>query len=178
MVASLFGCALIIAAGLLAGSSGRQQPKVTAIDEELSDAELFHRLRQFHGHIGPYAVLGYRLGRWLLDKLGCGKYFGAYITVTGPGITPYTCLLDGLQLSTGHTLGKRNLTLNVIADRGKEPLFQIEAVAEAGGKVLCLNVPLAVTELFAEWMSQELTEEQILHQTLSWPQEELWQEVS
>jgi len=177
MVASLLGGVLIITAVLLAGSRGRQQPKVTATAEELSGAELFHRLRQFHGHLGPYAVLGYRLGGWLLHRLGCSKYFGAHITVTGPGVTPYTCLLDGLQLSTGHTLGKRNLTLDIVADQDEDTLFQIEAIADTGGKVLRLKVPQTVTELFAEWMSQELTEEEIFDRTLSWPQEELWQEV-
>jgi len=177
MAVSLLGCALIIAAVLLAGSSGQQQPRVTAIAEELADDELFHRLRQFHGHLGPYAVLGYRLGSWLLHRLGCGKYFGAHITVTGAGTTPYTCLLDGLQVSTGHTLGKRNLTLNIAADCGGDTLFQIEAIAEADGELLRVEVPLTVTELFAEWMDQELTEEEIFDRTLSWPQEELWQEV-
>ena len=177
MAPSLLAYALITGAALACSNSSRQQPKVTAVDEELSDAELFHRLRQFHGHIGPYAILGYRLGCWLLRRLGCGKYFGAHITVTGPEVTPYTCLLDGLQVSTGHTLGKRNLTLKAAAGRGGDSLFQIEAIAEENGEVVRVSVPLTVAELFAEWMSQDLTEEQIFDRTLSWPPEELWQEV-
>ncbi len=177
MAVSLLGCVLIITAALAGGNSGRQQPKVTAVAEELSGTELLHRLRQFHGHIGPYAILGYRLGGWLLRRLGCGKYFGAQITVAGPDVTPYTCLLDGLQVATGHTLGKRNLTLKAAADRGGDSLFQIEAIAAEDGEVVRVNVPLTVAELFAEWMSQDLTEEQIFDQTLSWPSEELWQEV-
>ncbi len=157
--------------------SGTKHPHVTAVDEDLSPAETLHRLRQFHGHIGPYAILGYRLGGWLLRRLGCGKYFGAHLTVAGPDSTPYTCLLDGLQMSTGHTLGKGNLTLKAAADRAEDTLFQIEATVEQTGEVVRVNVPLTVAELFAEWMSQGLTEEQIFDRTLSWPQEELWQEV-
>ena len=176
MVLSLLAYALITGVALACSNSGRQQPKVTAIEEELSDAELFHRLRQFHGHIGPYAVLGYRLGCWLLEQIRCGKYFGAHIAVTGPGVTPYTCLLDGLQVSTGHTLGKRNLTLKATAGRAEDTLFQIEAIPEQGEESVRVKVPLTVAELFSEWMDQELTEEQIFDRTLSWPQEELWQE--
>ena len=174
---SLLVCALIITAALASGNTGRQQPKVTAVAEELSGTELFHRLRQFHGHIGPYAILCYRLGGWLLRRLGCGKYFGAQITVAGPDVTPYTCLLDGLQISTGHTLGKGNLTLKAVADSGEDTLFQIEAIAKEDGEVVRANVPLTVAALFAEWMAQELTEEQIFDRTLYWPQKELWQEV-
>lgn len=178
MAPSLLAYALITGAALACSNSSRQQPKVTAVDEELSDAELFHRLRQFHGHIGPYAVLGYRLGGWLLRRLGCGKYFGAHLTVAGPGTTPYTCLLDGLQVATGYTLGKGNLTLKAAADRAEDSLFQIEAIAEEDGEVVRVNVRSTIAELFAEWISQELTEEQIFDQTLSWPQKELWQEGS
>ncbi len=157
--------------------SEKKDPQVTAVDEDLSPAELFHRLRQFHGHIGPYAILGYRLGGWLLEQIRCDKYFGAHIAVTGPDATPYTCLLDGLQMSTGYTLGKGNLVLKAAADRAEDTLFQIEAIAEPGGEVMRVKVPLTVAELFAEWMSQDLTEEQTFDRTLSWPQEELWQEV-
>lgn len=179
MVINWLACAVtIVAAWACDCCSQQQHPRVTAVQEDLSNIELFHRLRQFHGHIGPYAVLGYRLGCWLLEQLRCGTYFGAQITVAGPDVTPYTCLLDGLQVSTGHTLGKRNLTLKATADHAEDTLFQIEAIPEQGGGVVRVKVPLTVAELFSEWMKQELTEAQIFDRTLSWPQEELWQEVS
>lgn len=157
--------------------SGQRHPSVTAVDEDLSNTELFHRLRQFHGHIGPYAVLGYRLGCWLLERLGCGKYFGAHITVTGPGVTPYTCLLDGLQLSTGHTLGKRNLELFTNAQRAADSIFEIEITPDAGGVPVRLKVPASVGALLSEWMGQGLSEEEIFDKTLSWQQENLWHEL-
>lgn len=156
----------------------RRHPDVTAVDEDISETELFHRLRQFHGHIGPYAVLGYRLGCWLLERLECGKYFGAHITVTGPSVTPFTCLLDGLQVSTGHTLGKGNLELLTSASRASDSLFEIEATPDNGSRPVRIRVPASVADLFSQWMAKNLSEEEIFHKTLSWPQEELWQEVS
>ncbi len=178
MVIGLLSYALLAVLALACDCcSGQRHPSVTAVDEDLSNTELFHRLRQFHGHIGPYAVLGYRLGCWLLERLGCGKYFGAHITVAGPAVTPYTCLLDGLQMSTGHTLGKRNLELRTNAQRGAESLFQIEATPDAGGVPVRLNIPTSVAHLFSDWMAQGLSEEEIFDQTLSCPQKDLWHEL-
>ena len=178
MVIGLLSYALLGVLALACDCCGQQQhPSVTAVDEDLPNAELFHRLRQFHGHIGPYAVLGYRLGCWLLERLDCGKYFGAHITGAGPAVTPYTCVLDGLQFSTGHTLGKRNLELLTNTQRGAESLFEIEATPDAGGLPVRLEVPVSVAALFSEWMEQRLSEEEIFEQTLSWPQKDLWHEL-
>ena len=73
--------------------SGEKHPQVTAVDEDLSPAETLHRLRQFHGHIGPYAILGYRLGGWLLRRLGCGKYFGVRLAARSLGEGPAISIL-------------------------------------------------------------------------------------
>ena len=63
----------------------------------------------FHGHLGPYLVLGLKAGELILKKLGAKKYFGLYVKVYGATLTPKSCLVDGLQLSTGATYGKGNI---------------------------------------------------------------------
>jgi formylmethanofuran dehydrogenase subunit E len=63
----------------------------------------------FHGHLGPWLVLGILAGGLALDKLGCGKYFGVKVRVWGAVRRPKSCLIDGLQLSTGATYGKGNI---------------------------------------------------------------------
>lgn len=154
--------------------SGKKHPQVTAVDEDLSPAETLHRLRQFHGHIGPYAVLGYRLGLWILARLGCGKYFGASVTARGPRITPFTCMLDGIQMATGYTLGKGNLKLE---GGTADALFDIEVVTE-DGRCLSIQVPGEVENTFAPWMAQELTEQQIFDKVMAEPSSNLWTEKS
>ncbi len=149
-------------------------PQVTAIEEELSRQEIVHRLRQFHGHLGPYAVLGYRLGLWMLERLGCGKYFGATVTVRGPAQTPFSCMLDGLQMATGYTLGKGNLKL-IAGGAGAGALFGIEVVTQMG-QYLKLEVPVPVVEMFADWMGQELTEAEIFDKVMAAPAAHLWHE--
>jgi len=65
---------------------------------------------EFHGHLGPYLVLGLKAG------LFANQIFGrepmrteAFIqTKTTP---PQSCFADGVQFSTGCTLGKGNISL-------------------------------------------------------------------
>lgn len=64
---------------------------------------------KFHGHQGPYLVLGILAGEIALKKLRCKKYFGLEVKVWGATKKPKSCLIDGLQLSTGATYGKGNI---------------------------------------------------------------------
>lgn len=64
---------------------------------------------KFHGHLGPYLVLGLLAGELALKKLGAKKYFGLEVRVWGAQKKPRSCLVDGLQLSTGATYGKGNI---------------------------------------------------------------------
>lgn len=65
---------------------------------------------RFHGHLGPYLVLGILAGELALKKLKVKKYFGLNVKVWGAADKPKSCLVDGLQLSTGATYGKGNIS--------------------------------------------------------------------
>jgi len=65
---------------------------------------------QFHGHLGPWAIAGLRAGLCARGAVKADGYFDVDVTVEGPFVKPpHSCFLDGLQVSTGATLGKRNL---------------------------------------------------------------------
>jgi formylmethanofuran dehydrogenase subunit E len=64
---------------------------------------------KFHGHLGPYLVLGILAGEEAIKKLKAKKYFGLEVKVWGANKKPKSCLIDGLQLSTGATYGKGNI---------------------------------------------------------------------
>jgi len=65
---------------------------------------------QFHGHLGPWATAGTRLGMAGRNAVGARGYFDVRVTCEGPfQKPPKSCLLDGVQVATGATLGKRNL---------------------------------------------------------------------
>lgn len=63
----------------------------------------------FHGHTGPFLVIGYRLGEYAVKQLSPIDEFDLVTTVYIPLKTPFSCILDGLQCSTKCTLGKWNI---------------------------------------------------------------------
>ena len=65
---------------------------------------------QFHGHLGPMMVFGARMGMAALRAVDAKGHFDVEIKCEGPmAKPPASCFLDGLQISTGATMGKRNL---------------------------------------------------------------------
>lgn len=65
---------------------------------------------QFHGHLGPWATAGLRAGMAGRRAVEADGYFDVLVVAVGPFVKPpQSCFLDGLQVSTGATLGKRNL---------------------------------------------------------------------
>jgi formylmethanofuran dehydrogenase subunit E len=82
----------------------QSKEKVEQSEEFLLDAV------EFHGHLGPYLVLGLRAGLYANQVLGkTPMETEAFIkTKTTP---PESCFADGVQLSTGCTFGKRNISL-------------------------------------------------------------------
>ena len=63
----------------------------------------------FHGHLGPYLVLGLLMGDYALTRLKAQPHFGLKVMAWGAKDKPRSCLIDGLQLSTGCTYGKGNI---------------------------------------------------------------------
>jgi len=66
-------------------------------------------LKAFHGHLGPYVVLGYRASKLALSRLHHEGHFGIFADVYSSLKPPRSCFIDGIQLGSGCTLGKRNI---------------------------------------------------------------------
>ena len=73
-------------------------------------------LKAFHGHLGPWVLAGMRMGRYALQRLQADPHFGIETDVWCPGAPPPSCMLDGIQFSTGCTLGKQNIRHHVTSD--------------------------------------------------------------
>jgi formylmethanofuran dehydrogenase subunit E len=84
--------------------------KYTGIEKEYSIEDL----AAFHGHLGPYIVLGYRIGRYVKQNF-CRDPFQMKAAVFCKGVPPQSCLADGIQIGSGCTLGKRNIDI-VVSD--------------------------------------------------------------
>ncbi len=79
--------------------------------KKLSDAETLIFLDRFHGHIGPYVVLGYRAGLVANRELGEDPFCKRARTFTGLE-PPVSCFTDGVQFGSCCTLGKGNITVS------------------------------------------------------------------
>ncbi|MFQ6132635.1 MAG: formylmethanofuran dehydrogenase subunit E family protein [Armatimonadota bacterium] len=110
-------------------------------------------LRQFHGHLGPFVVAGYVAGALALEELGARRYFGMKVELHCPPQPPPSCLADGIQFSTGCTLGKRNIAL----EASDSVLIACQNTDD--GRRLSLRLPDQTRDAFGEWI-RELGEEQ------------------
>jgi len=75
-------------------------------------SDWWQAIRDYHGHVGPWNVLGYRIGKRALKEFG--ERWGSHaldITCYVPLRTPFTCMADGLTLGTGNTLGRLDIRL-------------------------------------------------------------------
>lgn len=79
-------------------------------DFEPNDPLWLKQAVQFHGHLGPWAAAGARLAIAARDAAGTKGYFDLEVIVEGPfAQPPKSCFLDGVQVATGATWGKRNI---------------------------------------------------------------------
>jgi len=98
-----------VCTGLIAEDAGTMLP-TPDYTRAKDDPDWLAYAAQFHGHLGPWATAGIRLGiagRRAVDARG---YFDVNITCEGPfEKPPKSCFLDGVQVATGATWGKRNI---------------------------------------------------------------------
>ena len=72
--------------------------------------EFLKRVIEFHGHLGPFLILGVMAGLLANSLLGKDCFKMKAIVVTKPS-PPTSCFVDGVQFVTGCTMGKRNIRL-------------------------------------------------------------------
>jgi formylmethanofuran dehydrogenase subunit E len=73
-------------------------------------------LIEFHGHLGPYLIIGFKMGELSNELLGreagagSGHFLKKAIVKTGTK-PPMSCIIDGIQYISGCTLGKGNIEI-------------------------------------------------------------------
>jgi len=101
--------ALLLPNCLVAGEPEVELPKPDYA-KDASDPDWLAYAAQFHGHLGPWAAAGLRLGVAGRRAAAAEGYFDVKVVAEGPFVKPpRSCFLDGLQVATGATWGKRNI---------------------------------------------------------------------
>jgi len=81
------------------------------ISEELTS--LIKKAADFHGHLGPFLVIGVRMGTLTKKILNVNAGEGSKLRVTAwlPLLTPFSCIIDGIQATTQCTIGNQKLKM-------------------------------------------------------------------
>jgi len=117
-------------------------------------SELVKALVAFHGHLGPFLVLGAKAGLLANSLLGKDYFKTKAIVMTNPS-PPNSCFVDGVQFTTGCTMGKGNIKLR----KGKD----VSVLFSKDGKKLRLKLKKEMLKSIESISSEEATKEASLN---------------
>lgn len=129
-----------------------RQPR-PRFDPRADDPQWLIDAVRFHGHLGPWAVLGLRLGQAILADLDCAGYFDIRIDVSGPiAKPPPRCILDGLQYATGATMGKNAITAT------EAEAYRVRAINTETNQAVCYRPAEGFLDVVATLSGHEQVE--------------------
>ncbi len=102
--------------------------------------DMISRGTKLHGHAGPYLNLGIKMGLSALEILDAKGYFDLTVKAELKYQPPASCLIDGLQISTGCTMGKGNIEV-------KNNPETIKALFESNNKSLTILLKPEIIKL-------------------------------
>jgi formylmethanofuran dehydrogenase subunit E len=141
----------------------------------MSEKELETAIRdavRLHGHLGPFLVLGVRIGM-IGDRILNSTRNGSnalQATVRLPLRTPYSCILDGIQSTAKCTIGNQRL-------KTEDSSEEITAEFKMGGsdKSLIITIsPRIIGEIENEF-SRGATNERLAAKIGSAPEDQLFE---
>ena len=107
---------------------------------------------EIHGHIGIYSTIGAKMGIYALELLSrlCNKAEELKVLSFAGSCPPVSCFNDGLQISTGATLGHGAIEIaKSSADARVEAIFRFKAISGTEAKEMQLRV----------WLKEELRQQ-------------------
>ena len=119
---------LVLAAGLAAVAHDQapaaklvhSEPGSNAWNAGKAPVDWYGEIQRYHGHVGPWNVLGWRIGQAALRefKSEWGRHDLEMVCYV-PLDTPFTCLVDGLAVGTGNSQGRLDLRLAEVLAYGE-----------------------------------------------------------
>jgi formylmethanofuran dehydrogenase subunit E len=120
-------------------------------------AQLINEANSFHSHLGPFLVLGIRLGYEGLEALASKKGDPhVYVTMKLEYQVPISCTLDGVQTATGCTFGNKRLRLKESKD--------ISAIFERKQKKVEIKINQNIIQYLTTRISIDKSDKENLHQ--------------
>jgi len=123
----------------------------------------------FHGHLGPFLVLGVRMGLIGVRELGMkGNDEQLRVTAMTKDSTPFSCVIDGIQVATKCTIG--NKKLRVKNSSGIAAKFELQNIEQI---TVTVN-PATFNKLKSQLLSKNVPLEELARLVVSMPEEELF----
>ena len=115
--------------------------------------------RKLHGHVGPYLVVGIRMGNAAKKALNILDIQQTLLKaeVYVPLRPPSSCLLDGIQVSTACTVG--NQRLRFTDSKSIQAIFRIEKDEK--------KVKITLTKQFSEKLAEKQKQDK-LDEAFAW----------
>jgi formylmethanofuran dehydrogenase subunit E len=120
--------------------------------------------RKLHGHVGPYLIIGLKMGNAAKEALNIpdAEFTHLIADINVPLHPPYSCLLDGIQVSTTCTVGNQRLQFK------NSQTIQAIFLNEKDSK----TVKITLTEQFIEQLEQKRKQDK-LDEAFAWQLVEL-----
>jgi formylmethanofuran dehydrogenase subunit E len=125
---------------------------------------------ELHGHLGPFLVIGVRIGRVakrILDPGNKGEG-ELYVSVEVPLQTPFSCVLDGVQSTTHCTIGNQRLRV----EKSRRNITARFETAESD-KTLAIFVNPEIVKEITDKISKGSTNEALAEAIASMPEDKL-----
>ena len=133
---------------------------------------IIKKATDFHGHLGPFLVMGVRIGLIGVRELEAkGNEEKLRVTAMLRNAVPFSCVIDGIQVTTKCTIGNKKLRLrnsSRIAAR-----FELQEGEQVAVAVNPASFDTLKKKLLAENVPPEEVR-QLAHLVASMPEEELF----
>ena len=133
---------------------------------------VLEKAAEFHGHLGPFLTIGVKMGLIGLNKVGIDRSESLTVIASLPFHVPFSCIIDGIQVSTNCTVGNRKLSIN--------DSLHIQAIfkrKDNGQKVIVALNQVTFEKLKSKLLQNTLQDEEV--RELAWkvakiPEDELF----
>jgi len=145
------------------------EAKILKIDADF--AKLIEKAADLHGHLGPFVVIGVRMGKIAKRILNSTDSENDALQVTAevPLLTPFSCVLDGIQIVTQCTMGNQKLR---IKNSQKEITAYFQNIKL--GKTLKISVNPKMTETLIDKISKGFQNEKLAWEIAYTPENQLF----
>jgi len=133
---------------------------------------ILEKAADFHGHFGPFLVIGVRMGLIGIRQLEAEEHDKKLrVTAMLKHSVPFSCVIDGIQVTTKCTIGNKKLKL--IVSSGIAAKFELQHK----GQVTVMINPMAFNRLKHKLFSENVPPEkmeQLARMVASMPEEKLF----